>query len=198
MTRDEQIIARWANGDDMAAIGAAFGITCQRVRQILKRAGVRMPRSMTVRERIEAGVDLRWLGHATRCWIWNRGLTQCGYGYLSVDGRKVRAHRAAFEAFRGPIPSGLVIDHLCRNPSCVNPDHLESVTTGENVRRGLLADLSYRRDPITHCPRGHKYTPANSHFSASGKRSCRKCRRLCTRAWEQRAGLNRLGGGGAA
>lgn len=69
------------------------------------------------------------------CWIWT-GATVAGYGAVKRDRRKVRAHRYVYEAMVAPIPEGLVLDHLCRVTRCVNPDHLEAVTIGENVRRG--------------------------------------------------------------
>ena len=59
-----------------------------------------------------------------------------------VLGKPVVAHRAIYEWKRGPIPDGMKLDHLCRNPSCVNPDHLEIVTQCENVRRGNSTKIS--------------------------------------------------------
>lgn len=59
-----------------------------------------------------------------------------GYGRLHVEGSKVWAHRYSYEMLTGPIPDGLVIDHLCRNRACVNPAHMEPVTSRENLRRG--------------------------------------------------------------
>jgi hypothetical protein len=80
------------------------------------------------------------------CWEWQGALSEWGYGSLVIVGRKVPAHRFSYEIHTGPIPEGLVIDHLCRNPSCVNPEHLEAVTNEENIRRGKLAIL--RRDQV--------------------------------------------------
>src|SRR3990167_7266351 len=79
----------------------------------------------------------------TGCWLWTGQLSASGYGKLEVNrnGRrcKLSAHRVAFEVYKGPIPDGLCLDHLCRQRSCINPDHLEPVTKRENARRGVVA-----------------------------------------------------------
>lgn len=75
------------------------------------------------------------------CWVWQKAKWD-GYGSLWKDGRHVKAHREYYENAKGPIPPGLQIDHLCRNPSCVNPDHLEAVSAMENVRRGVHTKLT--------------------------------------------------------
>jgi hypothetical protein len=76
----------------------------------------------------------------TGCWLWSGSTSTGGYGYiLDYEGaakKAMRAHRWAYEKLRGPIPDGLHLDHLCRVRCCVNPDHLEAVTSGENTRRG--------------------------------------------------------------
>lgn len=71
------------------------------------------------------------------CWIWQRGMYQGGYGHF----RDNYAHRASYEMHVGPIPDGLVIDHLCRVRACVNPSHMEPVTSGENTKRGSHVKL---------------------------------------------------------
>jgi hypothetical protein len=71
------------------------------------------------------------------CWIWGAGKDGHGYGQFWLDGREQAAHRVSYELFVGPIPEGLVIDHLCRTPACVNPSHIEPVTVLENNIRGL-------------------------------------------------------------
>jgi len=72
------------------------------------------------------------------CWLWEGGMTRDGYGLLSG----ARASIVSFTAFGGVIPSGLVLDHLCRVRCCVNPDHLEPVTVKVNTNRGLRTKLS--------------------------------------------------------
>jgi hypothetical protein len=70
------------------------------------------------------------------CWLWVGALTSQGYGQMrGMNHRVTRAHRVAYELFKGPIPEGLYIDHLCRVRCCVNPDHLEAVTQFVNMAR---------------------------------------------------------------
>ena len=76
------------------------------------------------------------------CWIWIAGKSTAGYGGLRIDGKDYLAHRFMYEKLVGPIPVGMSLDHLCRNPSCVNPEHLEPVTHQENVRRGAHTKLT--------------------------------------------------------
>lgn len=95
------------------------------------------------------------------CWLWTASLTR-GYGVFHMGGgasNMAYAHRVAYEWLVGPIPEGLVIDHLCRNPACVNPDHLEPVTNRENILRGEGA--SARNARKTHCDLGHPLSGDN-------------------------------------
>lgn len=73
------------------------------------------------------------------CWEWIGASHEAGYGRFNSAGRITPAHRWAYEHLVGPIGDGLHLDHLCRNPPCVNPDHLEPVTPKENTMRGYGA-----------------------------------------------------------
>ncbi len=91
----------------------------------------------------------------------------------------MRAHRFAFEMARGPVPEGLQLDHLCRVRHCVNPGHLELVTSRVNTLRGT--SFSAVNATKTHCPKGHPYSTENTHTDASNKRHCRVCNREAAR-----------------
>lgn len=85
---------------------------------------------------------LEYIENANGCWIWQRGKTSAGYGMTNVNGSRVYAHRALYEKYRGQIPKGMVIDHLCGITSCVNPDHLEPVFQHINSWRGRKSVLT--------------------------------------------------------
>ena len=110
---------------------------------------------------------------ATGCWLWQNASTPPGYGVFYLWGKQTYAHRASYELHVGPIPEGLVIDHLCRNRRCVNPEHLEPVTQRINLLRGETHTA--RNAAKTHCDNGHRYTEATTYRYANGTRRCRRC-----------------------
>lgn len=123
------------------------------------------------------------------CWLWLGPIDHDGYGIHNADGH-IRAHRYAYEALIGAIPDGLVIDHLCRVRSCVNPEHMETVTQKVNNERGDSPSALNSRK--THCSRGHEFTPGNTRVGSDGRRACRACDRETHR--EVRLEKNRLHG----
>lgn len=134
-----------------------------------------MPRRKTAEDRFWESVEPR-----NGCLEWARCLHPKGYaGGFSADGRQVKAHRWAYERWCGPIPDGLVIDHLCNNRACVYVGHLEPVTSAENTRRGVE-----RRGH--RCRRGHDLRDEEHvyYFEQEKKgvvytgRQCLKCREI--------------------
>jgi hypothetical protein len=71
----------------------------------------------------------------TPCWIWQKGTDDGGYGFIKLHGAKRWVHRVSFEVFKGPVPEGAEVDHLCFNHSCINPDHLTPKSHLDNARR---------------------------------------------------------------
>jgi hypothetical protein len=109
------------------------------------------------------------------CWVWMGGGRTGGYGAFNerVPGgfKPTSAHRSAYRLFVGPIPEGLVLDHLCRNRRCVNPDHLEAVAQLVNIRRGFVGGSTSR----TRCKNGHEFAGDNLVLSEK-QQVCRTCR----------------------
>lgn len=122
----------------------------------------------------------------TGCWLWIGTTDKLGYGRLWWEGRPSLAHRVVYNAAKAPIPNGLSLDHLCRNPTCVNPDHLEPVTHKVNVLRGEGFGAKNKRK--MHCDNGHPFTEVNTieRTDGSGWRACRTCRNAANAAYHQR------------
>lgn len=112
------------------------------------------------------------------CWLWMQFRSKKGYGQTAgPNNQPMPAHRKVYELLRGKIPDGLTLDHLCRNPCCVNPDHLEPVTQRENTLRGTSPVAHFAQ--ATHCANGHEFDKANTYwfpYKYGMRRYCRKCR----------------------
>jgi len=121
-------------------------------------------------ERLEIRTD-----RTGECWLWTGRLNGSGYAEMKLDGRYQMAHRVAYQEIVGPIPEGMQLDHLCRVRHCVNPAHLEPVTSRENTIRGK--GLPAINAAKTHCKRGHAFDEANTFINTFGSRVCRACRR---------------------
>jgi len=134
------------------------------------------------------GMNLRrfWsLIEVSDCWDWRGRIDRDGYGRYGKRG--VLAHRVTWTLLVGPIPDGYHVDHLCRNKGCVNPDHLEPVTAGTNVRRTPPGMKGRHHNRVnsrkTECMRGHPLSGQNLYVTPSGYRNCKTCRREANRAF---------------
>lgn len=103
----------------------------------LRRGEIQLLPKTTVAERFWAKVD-----KTETCWQWTGATKSNGYGNFSASGKTVMPHRYAWEATRGPIPQGLMLDHMCFNRKCCNPSHLRTVTMKQNQenRSGARTD----------------------------------------------------------
>lgn len=123
------------------------------------------------------------------CWLWTGRVDEWGYGrHSSTHGpQTVLAYKWLWESLNGPVPSGRQLDHLCRTPACVRPDHLEPVTPRvNNLRSDNVSGVNARK---THCLRGHEFTAENTYWRRSGGRDCRACirerRSIAHKKWSE-------------
>lgn len=119
----------------------------------------------------------RTIATPSGCIEWQGSTTKFGHGHLNRGSQSWVAHRYAWFLTHGSLPEPpLVLDHLCRNPRCVNPEHLEAVTQRENTKRGVFPNSLK-----THCAQGHEYTPENTRWTkvrgVVRQRQCKTCRR---------------------
>lgn len=106
------------------------------------------------------------------CWNWKGASWTRGYGVVIIGTKRYAAHRYFYLKLRGEIPKDKVIDHLCRNRNCVNPNHMEIVTNRENVLRGIgLAAINAKKES---CKWGHELIEANI-YRRGNKRHCKIC-----------------------
>lgn len=132
-------------------------------------------------EPVTKTAEQRFMEHVSRdesgCWIWTGCLNHHGYGGFGLPNRRsALAHRWSYEHFVGDIPDDLQIDHLCRVRACVNPDHLEPVTSRENTIRGVGPTAVNALK--THCIHGHEFTEDNTYvMPGRNYRRCRACKK---------------------
>lgn len=147
-----------------------------------RRRSTRIERTQTVEEAMDAAM-VRYVVDASECWLWQGVVTNAGYGHVWAKGRRILAHRVFYERHVGAIPLGMELDHLCRVRRCVNPAHLEPVTTRENILRGSAPTAANARK--THCKRGHPLSGDNLYLNR-GRRICVTCMRDRDRRWRQK------------
>ena len=144
-------------------------------------------RGLAPDERFDAKHEPRDAGHITPCWVWTGALNRHGYGSFRPGGTAtcVGAHIWSFRRAGGVIPPGHELDHLCRNRACVNPSHLEPVTSRINSLRG--ATFAAENASKTHCANGHPFEGDNLIPVRDGNsRACRECRSAAKRKHNQK------------
>lgn len=109
-------------------------------------------------------------------WPWTGANNGAGYGQIWADEKLQYAHRVMWEIFNGPIPEGLVVDHLCHTPACIRPAHLQLVTHAGNMKRQA-------RSLSLTCTHGHPWNRENTYIDSDGHRNCRVCRRAGLHRW---------------
>lgn len=110
------------------------------------------------------------------CQIWF-GATTSGYGCVWYKGKRRKAHAAAYEEAKGPIPDGMEAHHKCRLKCCINVSHLQPLTRSEHMRVEWRPKAYFAA--MTQCKNGHEMNEVNSYRSpTTGRRACRVCRRV--------------------
>ena len=130
---------------------------------------------MDANERAEKIVVVRFWAKVNKtenCWIWTASTNGQGYGCFRIDGKTRRAHGIAWALANGPVSVGLELDHLCRNPSCVRPSHLEPVTHKVNMLRGKNVATENIKKKVSKC--GEPF----DHINKYGHRACHNCLRI--------------------
>jgi hypothetical protein len=118
------------------------------------------------------------------CWVWKGYIDKSGYGRLSINNRSEWVHRISFYIYNGFFPKdGMVVDHICRNRKCVNPEHLREATQRQNCLENSIS-RSYLNSLKTHCPKGHEYSEDNTKIKYRNNikmRYCIECSRIYAR-----------------
>lgn len=133
---------------------------------------------------------------SSECWNWKGKPSSDGYGRMGIDYKVYLAHRVSYVLKYGEPPPHMVIDHVCRNRICINPDHLEVVSLEENIRRGVgperMRESSDAKAQRTHCKNGHPFSGYNLSLN-DRQRLCKTCHRQWQKDFRARKKAKELG-----
>lgn len=135
--------------------------------------------------KITINPEIQWNG--TPCWVWVGSRGTFGHGRMRLRGIAENSHRVLFAWLVHPLPRGMKygeLDHLCRNPPCCNPLHLEFVSGDVNKLRGM--GLPAKNARLTHCSKGHSFVGDHVYITPKGRRVCRICRNERVRVFMQK------------
>lgn len=121
----------------------------------------------------------------TGCITWKGSLNLYGYGQVAIDEKNWKAHRFSYELFKGKIKEGLMLDHICRNRTCVNPEHLRQVTNKQNVLENSEA-VTAKNAKKLECIRGHAFSGKNLRIDKKGYRVCKECFKMHRKKYRER------------
>jgi hypothetical protein len=148
-----------------------------------------MPNPRSTGEVLRRRFNERWQPDENGCHVWTGHRNSAGYGLINANGKLERAHRVAYELAFGAIPGDtdedIVVRHKCDNRPCVNPDHLELGSRGDNNRDTAERGRHWCQQK-THCPQGHPLSGDNVYLSPSSGRVCRTCSDAAKRAYKER------------
>ena len=137
---------------------------------------MRKPRIIPMFKNHERFLKFISVNQSTTCWEWIGAKGYRDYGMFVIKNKTHGAHRVSFQIFNGPLIEGLVIDHVCKNVSCVNPSHLRQVTKRFNLLDNSISSLAINSRK-THCKYGHEFTEDNTKVTKKG-RECFMCRKI--------------------
>jgi hypothetical protein len=121
------------------------------------------------------------------CWLWTGCVRSedAPYGHITINKTARLVHRYVYQLLRSvTLTYDQTIDHLCRVKLCCNPEHLEVVSRGENVLRGIGISANNARK--THCVRNHPFSPENTYITPNGRRQCRTCGIIIRQRFKER------------
>lgn len=130
------------------------------------------------------------------CWEWSGCITTSGYGTIRINNgessKMYQSHRVMYSIFKKDIDDGIVIDHICKNRKCVNPEHLREVTMAFNCTEN--SDSPHAKHKAkTHCVRGHEFSKENTLILKNG-RKCKECSRINLKNYRSRQFLAKYRG----